>query len=145
MLIWDPIQEWTSNIRPCSSDRLFLLTANNGNIKYNVLDVSLNAGGHTRSARAGSLYYNIHPSRVPNMARLLHSNLWTATNLSYRVQGGYISWPLAAVLVTSSIAATPPHGLSDLLYGLPKWFFDAHRRVARYSRGLIWKSREYCT
>ena len=26
-----------------------------GNIEYNVLDVSLNAGGHTRSARAGSL------------------------------------------------------------------------------------------
>ena len=53
-----------------------------GNIEYNVLDVSLDAGGHTRSARAGSLQYNLHPSRVPNMARLLHSNLWTVPNLS---------------------------------------------------------------
>ena len=58
-----------------------------GNIEYNVLDVSLNAGGHTRSARAGSLYYNLHPSRVPNMARLLHSNLWTMTNLSQSATG----------------------------------------------------------
>ena len=73
------------------------------NIEYNVLDVSLNAGGHTRSARAISLYYNLHPSQVPNMARLLQRNLWTVTNLcGNRVQGGYISRPLAAVLVTSS-------------------------------------------